>query len=589
MGRRSGLAIGWAAVMTVVAVTVLWAGWRAPAATEARPVRFSTVPLGSRAPTGGLAFSPDGSHVVYAAGQGSSRQLFLLPLDQFQARPIQGTEGASGPFFSPDGQWVGFFAEGTLRKVALAGGDPQTITDSIGPTFRGASWGPDDMILIGARRGGLLRVPAVGGSPRLVSAPDVEAGELGHSMPSVLPNGNAVLFTVVTGMDSDATHIEVLSLSTGERRVVAEDGYDARYAPTGHVVYARSTSLYALSFDASLREVSGEPVPVLENIRVDIGALTADFAFSDNGALVYIPEGSGVRPDTLLWVDREGNSSAILSTAGRLAFPHLAPDGSRAAVTMINEGMETWIVELERPGRSRFTFEGDNHLAVWAPGGERIVFSSDRDGLAALFWRRSDGTGDAELLYASPQHKDAGSWSPDGTLMAFAEVSPETGWDIWVLSADSTRRARPLLQSRFAEYTPMISPNGRWLAYTSDESGRFEVSVMPFPDGGPKAQVSLEGGIEPLWGRDGRELFYRTGDSVMAVTVTDTTDFDVGRPELLFRGAYAGRVGFGFPNYDVTPEGDRFLMVKVGSPAEESTRLNFVLSWFEELKDRMGN
>ena len=217
------------------------------------------------------------------------------------------------------------------------------------------------------------------------------------------------------------------------------------------------------------------------------------------------------------------------------------------------------------------------------------MFTSDRDGTADLFWRRSDGTGDAELLYASRYHKDGGSWSPDGKLMAFAEANPETAWDIWVLSADSTRGAWPLLQSRFVEHTPMISPNGRWLAYSSDESGRDEVVVIPFPDGGRKVNVSLEGGTEPLWGRDGRELFYRTGDSVMAVAVTDTTLFDVGPPELLFRGAYERRFGFGYPNYDVTPDGERFLMVKEGPAAEGLTRLNFVLNWFEELKARVPN
>jgi serine/threonine-protein kinase len=583
------LVLAWALVMTLIAIMAVWGPWRTPPATDAGAARFSTVPPSDQVPTGRIAFSPSGAQLAFTAGTGSSRALYLRSLDQYSARRVDGTEGARDPFFSPDGEWVGFFADRALKKVPVAGGDPQTLVDSVAGAPRGGSWGADGTIVFSAGGRGLMQVQEGGGAARLVAAPDPDAGEFGYAAPWVLPGGDGVLFTVISGQAWDATRVEIMSLRTGDRRVVAESGLDARYTSTGHVVYARNGSLYGMRFDASALEADGEPVLLLEDVRESRVAARASFGVSASGDLAYVPTAGGGWVDTLLWVDRSGASTPVFTAGGSLVYPDLSPDGNRVVVTTVSDEMENWIVDLRRSGMSRFTFEGDNHIGVWTPDGERIVFSSDRDGLVDLFWRRSDGAGEAELLYESPQHKDAGSWSPDGTLLAFAEASPETDWDVWVLSIESPREARPLLQSRFLERWPIVSPNGRWLAYASNESGRPEVNVIPFPGGGPRTQVSLGGGGEPLWGPDGRELFFRSRDSLMVVAVVDTTDFEVDRPALLFRGSYRRSGNFGRPGYDISPDGTRFLMIRGSEVDRDAPRINFVLNWLQEVEERLGN
>ena len=601
-GLWKRLAIGLAVVTSLVAIWALWPVLQTKDFTGSRPTKLSvSLPPGDTISTSTstiIAVSPDGSDVVYVARRDTAQQLFLRALDQYETRPIPGTEGARAPFFSPDGEWVGFYAGGSLKRVRLADGESHTIADSVAAEFAGASWGADGTIVLGSLGSGLARVSATGGSITEIIVPDIELGERGHSLPEVLPNGKAVLYTIVTGLSFERTRIGVMSLETGERHVLVESGLQPRYAATGHLVYVNGTSLWALQFDNERLQVLGEPVPVLEDVRV-FHTTTAHFSFSRDGTLVYV-HGQAPQPaDSLVWVDRQGHETLIAVPGFRLNFPHLSPDGRRVALTEFSDsGLETWLLDLARGVLSRFDERGvKNHLQVWTPDGERIVFTSARDGPQNLFWKSADAAGEAQRLHSSLGHKDAGSFSPDGALLAFAQLDPRSDWDIWFLEIDTVPRVRPFLQTPFAETTPMISPDGSWLAYRSDESGRNEVYVTPFPEGGQRWQISATGGSEPLWSRDGRELFYQAGDSMMVVTVGADAELVVGRPILLFRGSYRLPVGYGYPNYDIDADGQRFLMIKPGllvegteqAVIETSPPINVVLNWFQELKERVGN
>ena len=597
----------WWAASVLLAVSMTWvvaAILREPATLVDRPaIRFTlSLPDEHRlSPTVAslpMSVSPDGGRIVYSAVDANGNvQLYLRALNEFDAQPIRGTEAGYAPFFSPDGQWVGFAASGSLKKVPLAGGPVLTIAEEvIGAGFGGASWGADDTIVFTTGIAGLVRVPAAGGIPETLATPEGDAGELSHQNPQLLPGDRAVLLTTRTGMFSDATRVEVLPLDSGARRVVVEDGLNARYAATGHIIYAGggslAGSLWAVPFDVQTLAVTGPPVRVLDTLQIAPGGL-AYFTLAESGSLVYVPRSEGAA-DELVWVDATGPTSALAETPGdsvNYAFPRLSPDGERVAVTINDSGnvrADIWVLELDRGSLALFASEGQNdHIPVWTPDGTRITFSSNREGAANLYWQPVDGSGPAERLTHSEQHQDPGSWSPDGKLFAFAEVHPTTAWDLWVLDIDD-RETRPFLQTAAQERHPMVSPDGGWLAYASEETGRSEVYVQAFPDGGQKQTISTGGGTEPLWARDGRHLFYRRGNQVVTVTVDLGPPLAVGSSAVVFERAFEGRLGHGAPNYEVAVDGSRFLMSHDADLASiASTQLHVVQNWFEELKARV--
>ncbi len=541
-----------------------------------------------------VSLSPDGSQLVYAAtDSGGGTKLFRRPIDQFESMPIPGTGGASNPFFSPDGQWIGFFAEGKLNKVSLMGGPPINICTA--QSLYGASWGADETIIFSPTfTSGLLRVSAAGGSPKIVTNLNSEQGEISHRWPEFLPDGKSVLFTINTGMTGDAKHVAVLSLTSGERSIVVKDGTNARYTSAGYLIYLRSGSLLAAPFDIERLDVTGPAVRVLDGVESSREG-GGHYSFSRNGSLVWLPtaglihstseSSAAVNPNvaesSLLLVDRQGNAQPLRAPKRGYWAPRFSPDGRRVALTI---ELDIFILDLDRGAMIRFTFEGRNHIAIWTPDSLRLTFSSARNGNSNLFWKMADGSGIAEQLLTSKLHQDPGSWSPDGKILAYAELHPETNWDIRLLRLKDKHLSEPFPQTRFNEYHPMISPDGLWLAYSSDETGRLEVYVRSFPDGGGKSIISTEGGREPLWSQNGEELFYRTGGKVMAVAIQTEPDFDPGSPVLLFEGDHDLREmdPRGSPNYDIGPDG-RFLMIKA-DPNPPSTQINFIVNWFEELK-----
>ncbi len=538
-----------------------------------------------------VAISPDGSQIVYRTANGS---LWLRPVDQLEAIQVPGTEeGAVGPFFSADGQSIGFFVAGQLKKVAVSGGAPVTLAD-LPDRASGASWGLDDMILYGLPDG-IWQVPGASGTPELLIP--INEGERFFG-PQMLPGGEWVLLTMLSDQSSwDAAEIVVQSVTTGERMVLIDGGRDGRYLPTGHLVYGLNNVLFAVPFDVDARQVTGGPVPLVEGVAAagaGRGAGAAQFGVSATGSLVYVPD-TGTQRRSLVWVDRQGQEEPVGAEARDYQGLRLSPDGGRAAVAMNDDGNEDILIyDLARDIPTRLTFDAArDSFPVWSPNGERVAFTSYRDGGTNVFWKAADGTGEVERLTTSTggTRPLSSSWSPDGTTLVLAEFHPETQFDIVALSMDDERASEPLLQTEFREVYPEVSSDGRWLAYQSNESGQQEVYVRPFPNvQAGKWLVSQDGGNWPVWAPDSSELFYRRLPdlAMMAASIDTEPTFRPGNPVVLFDAPNLLSAG-GPRGFDIAPDGQRFLMIKVGDATSEDARpqINIVENWFQELLERV--
>ncbi|MGH9580101.1 MAG: TolB family protein, partial [Terriglobales bacterium] len=530
-----------------------------------------------------LALSPDGTPIVYVAERAGVTQLHLRGIGDFEARPIAGTEGGFAPFFSPDGQWIAFFygISGQLRKVPLAGGPVMRLCDAQAPF--GATWAEDGNIYFASRWYGesLLRVPSAGGKPEKITTPDTKRGESSHRWPHTLPGGRALLFAIGSGSSYDDARIALLDLKTGQWRTLVEGGTNPAYVPTGHIVYARAGTLLAIAFDLQKLEVTGTPVPILEGVATSTANGEAQFSVAAKGTLAYVPGGTGQSARRLVWLDRAGKAQPV--TEHRRAYEDLdlSPDGKKVALTIEGPAWNIWIYDLERGTLTRLTHELTNTDPLWTLDGKRIVYTSFRDGQYGLFWRPADGSGPEEQLHSGPYFLHAYSWSADGRLLAFNEQHPQTQGDNWVMPFQGQRKPQPFLRTSFNEWFPALSPDGRWIAYTSDESGQEEVYVQPYPGPGGKVQISTGGGGRAIWARGGRELFYRAGDKLMAVDVETQPAFRAGKPRLLFESRLIDSGHF----YDPTPDARRFVAIQ---PGEETSprQVHVVLHWFEELKHR---
>jgi Tol biopolymer transport system component/predicted Ser/Thr protein kinase len=589
LGRRTVPLIAVSAF--IAAVIVGLAAWNLkPAPPQPKPVLRLTITL----PPGeqlaaldspAIALSPDGTQLAYVAIRGGSRQIYLRALDNLESRPIGGTEGGNSPFFSPDGQWLGFFASGKLKKVSVSGGAAVILGDAGDP--HGASWGSQGTIVFSPSTAGVLqRVSDAGGTPQPLT--HLEKSEVNNGWPEFLPGGKAVLFAASTISGNwTSAQIVVHSVGTGEQRRLLQ-GTHPRYAPSGHLVYAQGGTLMAVAFNSQRLEVTGAAVPVVEGVLQSVSKGDAQYSISATGSLVYAPGGVQSTQRRMVWVDRKGVEQALPAPARTYRYARISPDGERVAAGIEESENHIWLYDLRRETLTRWTFEGGvNIMGAWTPDGKRIAFQSDKEGPQNLYWQLADGGGGLERLTTSEYINAPNSWSPDGQALAFIEIRPDTGYDILVLRL-SDRKVQPFLRTRFNESAPRFSPDGRWLAYISDESGRFEVYVQPYPGpGGGKWQVSTDGGTEPVWNPNGRELFYREGDKMMAVDVTTQPSFSAGKPKMLFEGPYVP-TPVSFPNYDVSPDGQRFLMLKsIDQSQAAPTQINVVLNWFEELKQKV--
>jgi Tol biopolymer transport system component/predicted Ser/Thr protein kinase len=592
LGRRAPiLNLGALLLGLAIAGLAVW-NLKPALAPPPKPVSRLTITLPPGQQLAGLdsgpavALSPDGTRLAYVALQNGTQQIYLRAMDSLEARPIPGTEGATEPFFSPDGQWVGFFAGGKLKKVSVSAGAALTLGDAVNPS--GASWGSQGVIIFASSVVGVLQqVSDAGGAARPLTRR--ETGEVSHRWPEFLPGGREVLFSAGTTTNTFWTNAQVAvhSVRTGERRNLVQGGMYPRFAPSGHLVYAQGGSLMAVPFDPQRLAVTGAAVPVVEDVRQSTTNGHAQYSFSSTGSLVYVPGGLQGTQSRPVWVTRNGAEQPLAAPARAYVFPRLSPDGRRVAVTIVEQESQVWLYDLSRETLTRFSFEGNtNQTPAWSPDGKRIAFQSNKEGRQSLYWQRADGSGGLERLTTSEYTDTPKSWSPDGQLLAFIEITPNTGYDIWVLRM-SDRKAQPFLRTPFNESVPQFSPDGHWLAYVSDESGHFEVYVQPYPGPGGKWQISTEGGMEPVWNSNGRELFYRSGDKMMAVDIATQSGFTVGKPRMLFEGRYLPTPAT-FPDYDVSPDGQRFLMLKPFDQAQAApTQVNVVLNWFEELKQKV--
>jgi Tol biopolymer transport system component/predicted Ser/Thr protein kinase len=592
LGRRP-LMFGLGALLLGAVITSL-AVWNLKPSPSPQPVIRTAINLPSGQQLAGLdsgpavALSPDGTHLAYVARQGDTQQLYLRAMDSLEARPIPGTEGGVNPFFSPDGQWLGFFAGIKLKKVLVSGGAAVTVGDA-GVLSSGASWGSQGVIIFAPTLAGVLQqVSDAGGTPQPLTRRG--KGEVSHRWPEFLPGGKAVLFASgTTNNNWTNAQVAVQSVVTGERRNLVQGGMNPRYALSGHLVYAQGGSLMAVPFDPQRLEVTGAAVPAVEGVLQSPGTGASQYSFSNTGSLVYVSGGVQSAQSKLVWVSRNGAEQAVAAPARGYQFPRLSPDGRRVAAGIVDLESQVRLYDLARETLTRFTFEGSvNQASVWTPDGKRIAFQSNKEGSNNIFWQLADGSGGLERLTTSEYPNSPRSFSPDGQLLAFIEINPTTGYDIWVLRLKD-HKAEPFLRTPFNESVPSFSPDGRWLAYMSDESGHFEVYVQPYPGPGGKWQISTDGGTEPVWNPNGRELFYRSGDNnkMMAVDIATQPGFAAGKPRLLYEGPYLPTPAT-FPNYDVSLDGQRFLMLK---PAEQTqaapTQINVVLNWFEELKQKV--
>ncbi len=547
--------------------------------------------------------SPDGARLAFvAAGSEQKRRIYVRSLDQLQATALSGTENARDPFFSPDGQWIGFFADGKLKKISAQGGAAVTLCDA--GNDRGGSWGEDATIVFAAdNQVALSKISSAGGTPQPLTTLDKQAGELTHCWPQVLPGGTSVLFTSSTGTvgaSFEDAMIVVHSIASGQRKTVQRGGFCARYLPSGHLVYMHEGTLFAVPFDLKRLEVTGPPAPMLDGVITNPSFGGAQFSFSETGNLVYVAGRAEVQNVSIYWMDREGKFQPLRETPGEYYNPAFSPDGKRLALEIIDgKRSDIWVYEWERDTLTRLTFAGDtNGYPVWTPDSQRIVYSSqEKGGAPNLWWIRSDGAEDAQRLTESQNIQYARSWRPDGKVLAFRQFNPETNWDVLTLPMEGDDKSgwkpgepKPFVSSPFNEGEPAFSPDGRWLAYESNESGTYEVYVRPFPGPGGKWQISKGGSVIPKWSRNGKEIFYRTMDSkIMVVAYTAAGDsFQAEKPQLWSPGQFTDR-GLTNYNFDVHPDGNRFAVLK--APGTEQTaavnKVSFIFNFFDELRRKL--
>jgi eukaryotic-like serine/threonine-protein kinase len=543
-----------------------------------------------------IAISPDGTYLATnPIPQGNAANIFIRSIGGLEMRPL--VEGGRGvPFFSHDSRSVAYFstdAPWRLQKVALSGGGPTTLCST--ENFSGGSWADDDMIyFVPAVPGGLARVAAAGGDPVSVVSIDLERGERLFKFPHALPGGMAVLLTLGT-VDSesfDDTQIVAVSLPTGERRVLIQGGTSPCYSPTGHVVYARNGSLFAIPFDVNRLEATGQPTMVLEGVLMSRNTGVANFDISRTGDLAYVPGRAVGGARTLHWVDRSGRAEALPLPPRAYLHPRLSPDETRLAIEVEGSDHNVHVFDFRSGVFSNLTTDGVSHWPVWSPDGQRIGYRSGPMGRFRLFEAPADRSGPARQVVSADVSQSPGSYSPDGRAMVFTmNLQTSAPPKIAVISLDGDQTPRPLDDSRYAQGSPKISPDGRHLAYCTNESGRPQVYVRAFPGPGSVVQVSSDGGTDPVWRRDGHELFYRIGDSMMVIAVAAGPNFAGGRPRQLWKGSYShgmssscGAPGLTSSNYDVTPDGQRFLMVKDEDVEKEAAR-EFILvqGWGGEL------
>jgi Tol biopolymer transport system component len=562
---------------------------------EVAPVRFFVFPPDNTKLDTGVTFvgpgasviSPDGKRLAFTATDATGRvNIWMRPLDALTAQVLQGTDGAEFPFWSPDSQSIGFFGEGKLKKVDLTGGSAQTLCDAV--RGAGATWNQDGVILFAKTL--LYRVPSAGGEP--VAVTKLAPGEIAHRLPSFLPDGHHFLYIVIGEKPGEY----VGSLDSGESKFLLAANSNALYSPSGDLLFVREGTLFRQSFDTKRLEVRGDPSPVVEHVAASFGLNPGAFSVSNNGVLSY-RNGSSLTENTqLAWFDRTGKLVEMVGRPGGYLGLDLSPDGRRIAVHRHDgDGGDIWLFDSERRGTMlRFTFDAsqDNSSPIWSSDGSHIAYSSFRNGKYGIYQKLSNGTGHEELLVEPGRLEAPMTWSPDGKYIVYMLNDLKTGVDLWAVPLVGDKKPYAFLATPFTEVHAQISPNGKWIAYASDETGRREIFVRPFPTGDGKWQVSTDGGYYPRWRQDGKELFYMgsaTLGKIISVKVSPAgATFEYGDATELFD---SGFLNFAHPSpyhtFAVSGDGQRFLIPRpesIGTSDSAPAPITVVLNWTAGLK-----
>ena len=544
-------------------------------------IQISPIEKLQEGPGPALAISPDGRLLVYVGSRDGIDQLYARAIDAVQSTPLRGTEHARAPFFSPDGKWVGFFAQSQIKKVRLDAGEVESLCAAAG-NAAGATWSPNGIIVFAVFGSGLRAVAAGGGEPYQLSVPDVAAGEVDHRWPEVVQGRDAVLFTVWTGSVSDA-QIAVASFTAGTHSVLFQ-GTQPRVLGPNRLLFVRGDGLWAVALDPVSLTVSGRPLRLLETVLPRYGG-AADYSVARDGVLAHVPSRYASR-NTVEWVDRNGTTPIAGDKVH--SFPRISPDGTKIALMTRGDDarFNLWIYDLAGGGRFRLPIQGSAFDPVWTSDGRRITFGSSRYGPSSLYWIPADGSSKPERLLKSEFAAYPLSWSPGDRVLAYQNESPSTGSDVWLLSRDGAKT--PLLTTSYSEHSAAFSPDGDWLAYVSNQTGENEVYVVqPAKEKRPRL-VSKGGGDQPVWARDGTALYYRSlsGHLLFKVPVQLTPDPAIGEPVVLLDGAYESgtMAGASAANYDVA-RGERFIMIRQTQEVRQEIRVD--LEWMAEVTRRM--
>ena len=593
--RLPVVAIGAALIPVIAAVG--WVAWREPQNAERPLVRFSA-DLGPDAVPGPgitVAVSPDGARIAYPVRtRGGEQMLATRALDQNQPTRIVGTEGAAAPFFSPDGQWVGFAARGKLNKVSIHGGAAVNLCDVL--FFRGGAWLPDGSVVASLSNvRGLSRIDATGGTPRVLTQP--KPGEGNHRWPYALPGGKKVIFTAST--TTGGNNLQIVSLQTGEIQNLQIQGSFARYLPTGrnsgHLIYFNDGALFGVRFDADMAAPRSAPVPLLDDLAYSAETGGGQLDVSRTGLLVYLSSRTA-EVWTPAWIDAAGKVTPLLVKPGAYSHLRVSPDGNRITMAVASDrGSDIYVYDLRRDSMTRLTFNTQrNWSPIWTPDGQHIAYSAGSPTGVTIEWVRSNGGGQPVRLLENPAMLNLYAFTPDGKHLAYTEMNPQTGGDIWTLPLDSSDPEHPrpgkpelFLRTPVSDQVSGFSRDGRWIAYMSNESGRAEVYVRPFPGPGGQVQVSTEGGINARWSQHRRELFFEAPDRRIMLaeyTIPDDSFAVVGRPRV-----WAGTRPYGPDWMDLAPDGKR-VAILVGSVerADGNLHATFVLNFFDELRRKIG-
>jgi Tol biopolymer transport system component len=596
-------ALAGALALGLVAVVALWSPWQKTSPSSLLRLRTeigadaSLIVVGAGASGSNLALSPDGAILAFVAQTSVGRQpeLYLRRLDRLQAGALAGTQHASAPFFSPDGQWIAFFADGKLKKVPVTGGAVAIVCDAT--NSYGGDWDGNGTIVFASgphSRVSLRRVSSAGGTPE--SLTDLGENESAQLWPQILPGGKAVLFTSIPLRGTDEPQVVVQQLPKGNRKVVRRSAYSGRYLRSGHLVHIHNGTLFVEPFDLDRLEATGQAAAAIGNLSEDRSSTAgpAQFAISAAGTLAYVPSARIGEVAPIQWLNAEGTTTTLSAKPANWSNPQVSPDGRRVAVDILDgKELDIWIYEVGNDVPSRLTLDpADDTKPVWTPDGRRVAFASRRDDMVTfnLYWERTDGSGDIERLATSRDSQYPGSWHPTGKFLAFQERATRTNFDLWILpfEADEAFGWKPgkptvFLNSAFDEREPMFSPDGRWLAYQSNESGRDEVYVRRFGAQSGQWQISTSGGFDAVWSRTRSELFFVAPDGQIMVApyAVEGESLHAGIPQPWGSARFARRTRL--RSIDLHPDGERV----VGGLADADSKQDevvLVLNFFDELR-----